>query len=51
MTKKLILGTLAEFLPKMLQDKNRAKADRAMKAMMAMKKFDFAELKNAYDGK
>ena len=40
-----------ETLPKMLQDKNRAKADRAMKAMMAMKKFDFAELKKAYEGK
>lgn len=40
-----------EFLPKMIGDKNRVKADRAMEAMMSMKKFDFAALKKAYGGK
>lgn len=39
------------FMIKMLQDKNRAKADRAMKQMMQMKKLDFAPLKKAFEGK
>jgi predicted 3-demethylubiquinone-9 3-methyltransferase (glyoxalase superfamily) len=34
----------------MLQDKNPAKADAAMRAMMAMKKLDIAALKRAYEG-
>jgi len=38
-------------LPKMLADKNTARADRAMKAMMQMMKLDIAELKKAYAGK
>jgi predicted 3-demethylubiquinone-9 3-methyltransferase (glyoxalase superfamily) len=36
-------------LPKMLQDKERKKADRVMKAMLQMKKIDIAELKRAYE--
>lgn len=38
-------------LPKMLQDKDPAKAKRAMEAMMTMKKLDLAELEHAYEGK
>lgn len=34
----------------MLQDKDRAKADRAMEAMMQMKKMDLAALERAYRG-
>jgi len=38
-------------LPKMIADKNTARADRAMKAMMQMMKLDIAALKKAYAGK
>jgi predicted 3-demethylubiquinone-9 3-methyltransferase (glyoxalase superfamily) len=38
-------------LPKMIADKNPARADRAMQAMMQMTKLDIAELKKAYAGK
>jgi predicted 3-demethylubiquinone-9 3-methyltransferase (glyoxalase superfamily) len=34
----------------MFQDKDRAKADRAMEAMMKMKKMDLAALERAYRG-
>ncbi len=35
---------------KLLGDKDRAKADRVMHAMMQMKKIDIAKLKQAYEG-
>ena len=35
-------------LAKMLQDKDRARADRVMKAMLQMKKLDIAALERAY---
>ncbi len=35
---------------KMVQDKDPAKVDRVMKAMMKMKKLDLAALEKAYDG-
>jgi predicted 3-demethylubiquinone-9 3-methyltransferase (glyoxalase superfamily) len=38
-------------LPKMIADKNTARADRAMQAMMQMMKLDIAALKKAYAGK
>ncbi len=38
-------------LPKMIADKNPARADRAMNAMMQMNKLDIAALKKAYAGK
>lgn len=38
-------------LPKMLGDKDRTKADRAMKAMMTMQKLDVNLLEKAYEGK
>lgn len=38
-------------LPKMIADKNTARADRAMNAMMQMMKLDIAALKKAYAGK
>jgi predicted 3-demethylubiquinone-9 3-methyltransferase (glyoxalase superfamily) len=38
-------------LPKMISDKNAARADRAMHAMMQMMKLDIATLKRAYAGK
>ena len=38
-------------LPKMLADKNSARAARAMRAMMDMMKLDIAALKQAYAGK
>jgi predicted 3-demethylubiquinone-9 3-methyltransferase (glyoxalase superfamily) len=37
-------------LPEMLKDPDPAKAGRAMKAMLQMKKFDINELKRAYAG-
>jgi predicted 3-demethylubiquinone-9 3-methyltransferase (glyoxalase superfamily) len=40
-----------EILPKMIADKNAARADRAMRAMMQMMKLDIAALKKAYAGK
>ena len=36
-------------LGKLLQDKNPAKAQRVMQAMLQMKKIDIAGLKQAYD--
>jgi predicted 3-demethylubiquinone-9 3-methyltransferase (glyoxalase superfamily) len=39
-----------EVLDKMLQDRDAAKANRAMQAMLSMTKLDIAELKRAYDG-
>jgi predicted 3-demethylubiquinone-9 3-methyltransferase (glyoxalase superfamily) len=38
-------------LNEMLQDKDREKSQRAMAAMLKMKKIDVAELKRAYDGR
>jgi predicted 3-demethylubiquinone-9 3-methyltransferase (glyoxalase superfamily) len=38
-------------LGKMLQDKDRAKADRVMQAMLQMDKIDIKRLKQAYDQK
>ncbi len=38
-------------LMQMLQDKDPAKAGRAMQAMLQMKKIDIAALRRAYDGK
>ncbi len=35
----------------MLQDKDSAKAERVMKAMLQMQKIDIAKLKAAYAGK
>ena len=37
-------------LPEMLQDKDPAKAQRVMKAMLQMKKIDIKTLKQAYEG-
>ena len=37
-------------LATMLQDKDRARADRVMKAMLQMKKLDIAGLQRAFDG-
>ena len=37
-------------LGEMLQDKDAAKSQRAMQAMLGMKKLDIAELQRAYDG-
>jgi predicted 3-demethylubiquinone-9 3-methyltransferase (glyoxalase superfamily) len=37
-------------LPKLLTDEDPQKADRAMRAMMRMKKLDIAELKRAFEG-
>lgn len=37
-------------LLRMLTDADQKKADRAMRAMMAMKKLDIAELQKAFDG-
>jgi len=37
-------------LPEMLQDPNAGRADRAMKAMLQMRKLDIAALQAAYDG-
>lgn len=36
---------------KMIESRNKTKADRAMQAMMKMKKLDLAKLKKAYEGK
>ena len=38
-------------LTKMLKDRDTAKADRVMTAMMGMSKLDIAELERAYDGR
>jgi predicted 3-demethylubiquinone-9 3-methyltransferase (glyoxalase superfamily) len=38
-------------LPKMLADPDKAKATRAMTAMLTMKKLDIAALQRAYEGK
>lgn len=38
-------------LPKLLGDRNTAKAQRAMQAMMQMKKLDIAKLKQAFEGR
>jgi predicted 3-demethylubiquinone-9 3-methyltransferase (glyoxalase superfamily) len=38
-------------LAKMLQDKDRGRADKVMKAMLQMKKLDIAELERAYGEK
>jgi predicted 3-demethylubiquinone-9 3-methyltransferase (glyoxalase superfamily) len=38
-------------LGEMMQDKDAEKANRAMKAMLQMKKLDIATLKQAYEGK
>jgi hypothetical protein len=35
----------------MMRDADKAKAARAMRAMLDMKKFDAAELRAAYEGK
>ncbi|HMC97741.1 MAG TPA: VOC family protein, partial [Flavobacteriales bacterium] len=40
----VILGDL-------LQDSDRTRADRVMKALLQMKKLDISALQNAYDGK
>jgi predicted 3-demethylubiquinone-9 3-methyltransferase (glyoxalase superfamily) len=37
-------------LPKMLNDKDKSKAGRAMQAMMGMKKIIIADLEKAYNG-
>ena len=37
-------------LPEMLQDSNAARADRAMKALLQMRKLDIAALKQAQAG-
>jgi predicted 3-demethylubiquinone-9 3-methyltransferase (glyoxalase superfamily) len=37
-------------LPELLGDQKSEKSQRAMLAMMQMKKLDIAELKRAYDG-
>jgi predicted 3-demethylubiquinone-9 3-methyltransferase (glyoxalase superfamily) len=36
-------------LPELLQDPDRTKAEKAMKAMLQMKKIDINKLKQAYD--
>ena len=38
-------------LMEMIGDKDQAKADRAMTAMMQMVKFDIKKLQTAYDGR
>jgi predicted 3-demethylubiquinone-9 3-methyltransferase (glyoxalase superfamily) len=38
-------------LPDMMRDSDKAKAARAMRAMLGMKKFDIAELRTAYEGR
>jgi predicted 3-demethylubiquinone-9 3-methyltransferase (glyoxalase superfamily) len=38
-------------LPDMLRDTDEAKAARAMRAMLGMKKFNIEELQEAYEGK
>lgn len=40
-----------KLLPQLLGSSDREKADRAMQAMLKMKKIDCAALQNAYDGK
>jgi predicted 3-demethylubiquinone-9 3-methyltransferase (glyoxalase superfamily) len=48
-------GVSWQIVPKvlgdMISDKDAAKADRAMRAMMQMKKLDIAALRKAYDGR
>jgi predicted 3-demethylubiquinone-9 3-methyltransferase (glyoxalase superfamily) len=38
-------------LPEMLQDKDQAKADRVMRAMMQMTKIDIGAIRKAYEGR
>lgn len=40
-----------KILPKMLKDRDQARADRVMTAMMGMAKLDIAGLERAYDGR
>ena len=48
--RRLVAGR-ADVLPEMITDPDTAKAQRAMEAMLQMKKLDIAELKRAFDGK
>lgn len=41
---------IPDVLPRMLQDRDTAKASRVMAAMLKMKKIDIAELQRAWDG-
>lgn len=41
---------VSSVLPKMLADRDQAKAQRVMTAMMGMVKLDIAGLQRAYDG-
>ena len=42
---------IPSILPKLLNDPDRARAQRALNAMLGMKKIDIAELERAYAGK
>ena len=42
---------IPSILPRLLQDPDRAKADRAMQAMLTMRKIDVAALERAADGR
>ena len=46
-----LVADLPGHLAGMLGDPDEAKAARAMRAMLGMKKFDIAELRAAYEGK
>jgi predicted 3-demethylubiquinone-9 3-methyltransferase (glyoxalase superfamily) len=41
---------IPKVLPDLIKDPNSAKSQRAMEALLKMKKFDIAELKRAYGG-